>query len=53
MEWRIGYEIRPMRGIYFQNVIANTQEGAIDFLQSLNDYDLNIISVHEVNNREG
>ncbi|MFL0365358.1 hypothetical protein ACH0BF_20330 [Pseudobacillus sp. 179-B 2D1 NHS] len=46
--WKITYEIPPMRGLYHENVAANTQEGAIEFLESIINHRIRVVKVEEI-----
>jgi hypothetical protein len=47
-EFKITYEIFPLRALYHETVIASSQESAIEFLEMINNHRIKIVKVEEV-----
>jgi hypothetical protein len=47
-DWKITFEILPMRGLYEEVISANTQEGAIEFLETLKRHKIRVVKVELV-----
>lgn len=50
--WKITYEIPPLRGLYNEKVVAESQKGAIEFLETFYNHQIRIMNVNEVSEDE-